>query len=62
MILSETQEIVRDTVRAMARERIAPNAQDWEEAGAYPRLRQARASNRATLLEKTWRGLSTAKD
>ena len=36
MILSETQEIVRDTVRAMARERIAPNAQAWEEAGAYP--------------------------
>jgi len=33
-----------------------------EEAGAYPRLRQARASNRATLLEKTWRGLSTAQD
>lgn len=33
-----------------------------EEAGAYPRLRQARASNRATLLEKTYRSLSTAKD
>jgi ketol-acid reductoisomerase len=33
-----------------------------EEAGAYPRLRQARASNRATLLEKTYRSLSTAQD
>jgi len=33
-----------------------------EEAGRYPRLRQARASNRATLLEKTYRSLSTAKD
>jgi ketol-acid reductoisomerase len=33
-----------------------------EEAGRYPRLRQARASNRATLLEKTYRSLSTAKE
>jgi alkylation response protein AidB-like acyl-CoA dehydrogenase len=37
VILSETQEMIRDTVRALARERIAPNAQAWEAAGAYPR-------------------------
>jgi alkylation response protein AidB-like acyl-CoA dehydrogenase len=36
MILTETQSLVRDAVRAMARERIAPNAAAWEAAGAYP--------------------------
>lgn len=36
MILSDTQIIVRDAVRAMARDRIAPNARAWEAAGAYP--------------------------
>ena len=36
MILSETQTLVRDAVRAMAQERIAPNAMTWEAAGAYP--------------------------
>lgn len=36
MILSETQTMIRDTVRAMARDRIAPNARAWEQAGAYP--------------------------
>ncbi len=36
MILSETQTMIRDAVRQMARERIAPNAQAWEQAGAYP--------------------------
>lgn len=36
MILSETQVLVRDAVKAMARERIAPHALAWEIAGAYP--------------------------
>jgi alkylation response protein AidB-like acyl-CoA dehydrogenase len=36
VILSETQTLVRDAVRAMAQERIAPNAMTWEAAGAYP--------------------------
>ncbi|MDB5421523.1 MAG: acyl-CoA dehydrogenase [Brevundimonas sp.] len=36
MILSETQTMIRDAVRAMARDRIRPNAQAWEAAGAYP--------------------------
>jgi alkylation response protein AidB-like acyl-CoA dehydrogenase len=36
MILTETQSLVRDAVRTMARERIAPNAAAWEAAGAYP--------------------------
>jgi alkylation response protein AidB-like acyl-CoA dehydrogenase len=36
VILSETQTMIRDAVRQMARERIAPNAQAWEQAGAYP--------------------------
>jgi ketol-acid reductoisomerase len=33
-----------------------------EEATGYPRLEQARAENRRTLLEKTYRRLSSAKD
>ncbi|WP_312595813.1 acyl-CoA dehydrogenase family protein [Brevundimonas sp.] len=36
MILSETQTMIRDAVRDMARERIAPHAAAWEAAGAYP--------------------------
>lgn len=36
MILTETQTLVRDAVRGMARDRIAPNAAAWEAAGAYP--------------------------
>jgi ketol-acid reductoisomerase len=33
-----------------------------EEAGAYPRLENARSRNRETLLEETYRRLSGAKD
>ena len=33
---SGEQLLVRDTVRAFARERIAPNADAWSEAGAFP--------------------------
>lgn len=36
MILSETQTMVRDAVRALARDRVAPNAATWEAAGGYP--------------------------
>lgn len=36
MLLTETQTLIRDAVRAMARERIAPNAAAWEAAGGYP--------------------------
>lgn len=36
MLLTETQILVRDAVRAMARERIAPHAAAWETAGCYP--------------------------
>ncbi len=36
MVLSETQAMIRDAVRSMARERIAPNAAAWEAAGEYP--------------------------
>jgi alkylation response protein AidB-like acyl-CoA dehydrogenase len=37
MILTDTQEQIRDSVRAFARAAIAPHALDWERAGAYPR-------------------------
>lgn len=36
MILSETQTMVRDAVRALAQNRVAPNAAAWEAAGGYP--------------------------
>ncbi len=36
MILNETQAAIRDTVRAWAQARVAPHAQAWEAAGAYP--------------------------
>ena len=36
MILSDTQNAVVDTIRAFARERIAPNAAAWANNGAYP--------------------------
>lgn len=34
---SDEQLLVRDSVRAFARERIAPNAHGWNEAGTFPR-------------------------
>jgi alkylation response protein AidB-like acyl-CoA dehydrogenase len=36
MILSESQEMIRDAVRRFAREEIAPHAKEWEDAAAYP--------------------------
>ncbi|MBM3646024.1 MAG: acyl-CoA dehydrogenase [Alphaproteobacteria bacterium] len=37
MLLNEEQTLVRDTARAFARERVAPNARAWEAAGRVPR-------------------------
>jgi alkylation response protein AidB-like acyl-CoA dehydrogenase len=37
MILTETQEQIRDTVRDFAKKRIAPHAARWEQVGSYPR-------------------------
>ena len=36
MILTDTQELVRDTARSFARARLAPNARDWEATGTIP--------------------------
>lgn len=36
MLLTETQTLIRDAVRDLAQNEIAPHAQAWEEAGAYP--------------------------
>jgi len=38
MILSTTQEAIRDTVGAFAREEIAPRSRAFEAAGGYPRV------------------------
>lgn len=36
MILSEEQEMVKDTAQRFARERLAPNSRAWEQAGEIP--------------------------
>jgi alkylation response protein AidB-like acyl-CoA dehydrogenase len=36
MILNETQTLIRDAVRAFAREQVAPRARDFEREGGYP--------------------------
>lgn len=36
MILSETQRMVTDAIRAFARERVAPHAAGWAASGGYP--------------------------
>ncbi len=37
MLLSEEQTLIRDTARAFAQEKVAPNARAWEAEGAIPR-------------------------
>ena len=37
MILAEEQEMIRDSVRAYARERLAPNAAQWDREATFPR-------------------------
>ena len=37
MILTQEQEMIRDTLRQFARERLAPNAADWERNHTFPR-------------------------
>ncbi|MDG4594308.1 MAG: acyl-CoA dehydrogenase family protein [Candidatus Contendobacter sp.] len=37
MILTQEQEMIRDTLRQFARERLAPNAAEWERTRAFPR-------------------------
>ena len=36
MILTESQELVRQTARDFARERLVPHSRDWEAAGTFP--------------------------
>lgn len=36
MILNETQTLIRDAVRAFAREQVAPRTRDFERSGGYP--------------------------
>ncbi len=37
MLLTETQQLIRDTMRAFAQERLAPNAARWDREGHFPR-------------------------
>jgi butyryl-CoA dehydrogenase len=37
MILTQEQEMIRDTLRQFAQERLAPNAAEWERNHTFPR-------------------------
>jgi len=37
VILTPEQELIRDSVRAYARERLAPNAAQWDRDATFPR-------------------------
>ena len=37
MILTDEQSLIRDTVRAFAMERLAPNAAQWDREHHFPR-------------------------
>ncbi|HEY2967400.1 MAG TPA: acyl-CoA dehydrogenase family protein, partial [Casimicrobiaceae bacterium] len=37
MLLSESQRMIRDTMRNFARERLAPFAAEWDRSHAFPR-------------------------
>jgi alkylation response protein AidB-like acyl-CoA dehydrogenase len=37
MLLNDTQKLIRDTIRAFAAERLAPNAARWDRDGHFPR-------------------------
>src|SRR6266508_4097521 len=37
MLLSESQRLIRDTMRSFARERLAPFAAEWDRSHAFPR-------------------------
>src|SRR5256885_16506775 len=37
MLLSESQRLIRDTMRSFARERLAPFAAEWDRNHAFPR-------------------------
>ena len=37
MILTESQRMIRDTLCAFARERLAPNAAQWDRESTFPR-------------------------
>ena len=43
MLLTPEQEQIRDTVRAFAREQLAPHAAEWDRAATFPRVGHARA-------------------
>ena len=37
MLLSPEQDMIRDSVRAFAREQLAPNAADWDRDSTFPK-------------------------
>ena len=41
MLLTETQQLIRDTMRAFAQERLAPNAPRWDRESHFPRAELA---------------------
>jgi alkylation response protein AidB-like acyl-CoA dehydrogenase len=59
MILSEEQRLIRDTARAFAREKLAPNAAEWDRKSAFPKdavKQMGELGLLGMLVPETWGG------
>jgi len=62
MLLSEEQRLIRDTMRAFARERLAPNAARWDREHHFPREELAALGELGALgmvVPEAWGGAGT---
>jgi hypothetical protein len=62
MLLSEEQRLIRDTMRAFARERLAPNAARWDREHHFPRAELAALGELGALgmvVPEAWGGAGT---
>ncbi|QQS53057.1 MAG: acyl-CoA dehydrogenase [Candidatus Competibacteraceae bacterium] len=59
MILTQEQEMIRDTLRHFARERLAPNAAEWERTRTFPRAALAELAELGVMgmvIPERWGG------
>ncbi len=62
MLLSEEQRLIRDTMRAFAREQLAPNAARWDREHHFPREELAALGELGALgmvVPEAWGGAGT---
>ena len=62
MLLSEEQRLIRDTMRAFARERLAPHAARWDREHHFPREELAALGELGALgmvVPEAWGGAGT---